>query len=76
MTQSVSRVRCPSCGKLAMKLVTRTIRTKIGRRSISVPDVEVEECANCGERLYDLAALRTIRRAREPARLARRTVAI
>jgi YgiT-type zinc finger domain-containing protein len=68
MKQAVSRVRCPSCGKLAMKLVSRTIRTKVGRRSISVPDVEIEECANCGERLYDLGALRIIRRARQPAR--------
>jgi YgiT-type zinc finger domain-containing protein len=68
MKQTESRNRCPSCGKLAMKLVSRTIDTKVGRRTISVPDIEVEECANCGERLYDLAALQAIRRAREPTR--------
>jgi YgiT-type zinc finger domain-containing protein len=51
-----------------MQLVSRTITAKVGRRRISVPDVEVEECAHCGERLYDLSALATIRRAREAAR--------
>ena len=68
MTQPSSRVRCPSCGKLAMQRVSRSIRTKVGKRSISVPNVEIEECAHCGERLYDLRALSIIRRAREPAR--------
>lgn len=68
MKQSKARTRCPSCGRRTMDHVTRAIQTKVGRRSISVPDVNVEECASCGERLYDLAALQMIRRARETAR--------
>ena len=68
MKQDASRLRCPTCGKLTMKRVSRTVQTTVGRKRISVPDIEVEECANCGERLYDLIALRRIRQAREPAR--------
>jgi YgiT-type zinc finger domain-containing protein len=51
-----------------MKLVSRTIVTTVGRKKVSVPDVSVEECSHCGERLYDLAALALIRRARTAAR--------
>ncbi len=68
MKQHRSRTRCPTCGHAAMERVSRTVTTKAGRRTISVPDVEVEECSHCGERLYDLPALATIRRARETAR--------
>jgi YgiT-type zinc finger domain-containing protein len=68
MKQHASRLRCPTCGKLGMKRVLRTIQTSLGRRRISVPGIEVEECTNCGERLYDLNALRLIKRAREPSR--------
>ena len=68
MKRSPARVRCPTCGHLPMKPAVCVVRTKVGRRTISVPDVQVDECPKCGERLYDLAALTVIRKAREAAR--------
>ena len=68
MTKTPRATRCPRCGRLSMKKVLRAIETKAGRKRMVVPDIEVEECQRCGERLYDLAALRKIRDARGPAR--------
>jgi YgiT-type zinc finger domain-containing protein len=51
-----------------MRRVVREVETRVGLRRMVVPDIEVEECGRCGERLYDLAALRKIRDARGPAR--------
>jgi len=60
--------RCPTCGQLAMRRVVRSIETTVGGKRTEVPNIEVEECGACGERLYDLIALRKIREARGPAR--------
>jgi YgiT-type zinc finger domain-containing protein len=49
--------------------VARDVRTGKGRRSVLVRDVDVDECPRCGERLYDLPALRKIREARRAAGL-------
>jgi YgiT-type zinc finger domain-containing protein len=57
-------ILCPTCGRNRMERVSREITTRVGRRAITVSDVEVDECPKCGERLYDLAALRRIRQAR------------
>jgi YgiT-type zinc finger domain-containing protein len=65
MKRSQSRIRCPTCGRPAMQRVSRTITTRLKRRTIRVPNVEVDECAHCGERLYDLAALAVLRQARQ-----------
>ena len=65
-------IRCPSCGAPGMRRVKCAVTTQRGRRSTVVKDVEVDECARCGERLYDLVALRRLaekrpRSARPPA---------
>jgi YgiT-type zinc finger domain-containing protein len=57
-------ILCPTCGRGRMERVSREINTRVGRKTITVSDVEVEECPKCSERLYDLAALRRIRQAR------------
>jgi YgiT-type zinc finger domain-containing protein len=55
-----SASRCPTCGKAAMKPVARDVTTQRGGKSVVVKNVAVEECSQCGERLYDLAALRRL----------------
>jgi YgiT-type zinc finger domain-containing protein len=62
--KSSPAIRCPTCGRPGLRRVKRDLATKVGTRSLTVHDVEVEECPHCGERLYDLAALRRIRAAR------------
>jgi YgiT-type zinc finger domain-containing protein len=47
-----------------MRRVVRDIATRRDRRAVVVKGVVVEECRRCGERLYDLAALRALREAR------------
>jgi YgiT-type zinc finger domain-containing protein len=59
--------RCPTCGRLALRPKERTVSTRVGKREVKVPDIPVEECSICGERLYDLAALRRIAAARAHA---------
>ena len=61
-------VRCPTCGKGTLKRVVRDVETSVGRRRLVVRDVELEECPKCGERVYDLTALRKLRAVRRQAR--------
>lgn len=56
--------RCPTCGRAAMRHVTRDVATHRAGRVVLVKGVEVEECGHCGERLYDLVALRRLAEAR------------
>ena len=67
----LNRVRCPTCGKTGFRAVTRAVTARVGNRTITVRGIPVEECLHCGERLYDPAALRRIREAREAARRTR-----
>ena len=67
MSKTEEGILCPTCGEARMKRVTQSVETKVGRRKLTVPDVQLDECPGCGERLYDLAALRQIRAAREAA---------
>ncbi len=50
-----------------MDRVRERVETKVGRRTAIVPDVELDQCPACGERLLDLAAVQQIRAAREAA---------
>lgn len=43
-----------------MSRVARDVTARAGKRTVIVRAVEVEECVKCGERLFDLAALRRI----------------
>ena len=60
MKPSSSPIRCPTCGARAMRRVQRDVETRVGKRTVVVKDVEVEECERCNERLYDLQALHRI----------------
>ncbi len=71
MTRRRSAARCPTCSRLTLRPAVRTVLTRQGSRKITVPDVPVEECRACGERTYDLSALRKIAAARSPARRGR-----
>jgi YgiT-type zinc finger domain-containing protein len=51
-----------------MRRVVRDVSTRAGRRAVVAKGVEVEECPRCGERLYDLAALRAVRESRRAAK--------
>jgi YgiT-type zinc finger domain-containing protein len=64
MTNPPSDIRCPTCGQPDLRRVFRDVTTRAAGRVLVVHDVEVDECENCGERLYDLPALRRIRDAR------------
>ena len=51
---------CPTCGEKNLKKVRRTVSgTRQGKR-YSVPGVEFYECPDCGEKIYDPAAMRRI----------------
>jgi YgiT-type zinc finger domain-containing protein len=65
MRENEPKTRCPSCGGLSVRRVRRNVRTKVGDEEITVRQVVIEECYDCGERLYDLDALRALRAARE-----------
>jgi YgiT-type zinc finger domain-containing protein len=59
----MSRIKltvCPSCYSKNLKKVRKTVSgTRQGKR-YSVPAVEFYECPDCGERVYDPAAMRQI----------------
>ena len=51
---------CPNCSSKNLKKVRKTVSgTRQGKR-YSVPGVEFYECPDCGERIYDQAAMRQI----------------
>lgn len=51
---------CPNCGNKNLKKVRKTVTgTRQGKR-YSAPSVEFYECPDCGERVYDPAAVQQI----------------
>ena len=55
------KYKCPSCkaGKTVIKKVNYQLKIKGGKKII-VPDLDIEECSNCGERIFSLEAARKI----------------
>jgi YgiT-type zinc finger domain-containing protein len=51
---------CPTCGSKRIRKVRRTVRRGGAGHEVSVPDVILHECPDCGERLYSPEALRRI----------------
>jgi YgiT-type zinc finger domain-containing protein len=51
---------CPTCGSKRIKRVVKTIKGVRAGRAYSVPGVSVEECPDCGEILFDHAAMEKI----------------
>ena len=51
---------CPNCGNKNLKNVRKAVTgTRQGKR-YSAPAVEFYECPDCGERIYDSAAIKQI----------------
>jgi len=66
--------RCPTCGSRRMRRQTVTVRATVRGKTAAVPDLELEVCPDCGEKLFDLEASRRMeerflgkRRGRSPA---------
>jgi YgiT-type zinc finger domain-containing protein len=51
---------CPTCGSKRIRRVTRTIKGARAGKAYSVPGVVVDACPDCGEILFDHAAMQKI----------------
>jgi YgiT-type zinc finger domain-containing protein len=53
--------KCPSCGvgRTRIQRIAHELVSKQGKRVV-IPDLDVEVCDHCGERVFDLAAVRQI----------------
>lgn len=49
--------KCPTCGSRKIRVVCSDYKTTVQGRTVTVPDLEREECPNCGEVLFDCAAM-------------------
>ncbi len=48
---------CPTCGSDKIRRVVRDIIRKYKEQVYTVPKVELYECPNCGEKVYDHEAM-------------------
>ena len=51
---------CPTCASDKIQLVVKDVIRKYKGRAYTVPAVEFYECPNCGEKVYDKAAIQKI----------------
>jgi YgiT-type zinc finger domain-containing protein len=51
---------CPICGSKRIRRVKRDIESRRGGRPFVAHGIEIEECPNCGERLFGPEALEQI----------------
>jgi YgiT-type zinc finger domain-containing protein len=56
----MSSTICPTCGSDRIQHVVRNITRKYKGQEYIVPDVAFFDCPNCGEKLYDHAAMQKI----------------
>jgi len=49
--------KCQTCGSGKIKVVRSDFKTRISGHEIVVPQLERQECSNCGEVLFDCAAM-------------------
>ncbi|MBI1745256.1 MAG: YgiT-type zinc finger protein [Acidobacteria bacterium] len=62
MSQKKAKIyKCPSCkeGTTEIKKINYQLKAKGGRKII-IPDLEIEECTHCGERIFGMKAARLI----------------
>lgn len=52
---------CPTCGNDKIQVAVKDITRKYQGQTYIVPAVELYECSNCGEKVYDRAAIQKIR---------------
>jgi YgiT-type zinc finger domain-containing protein len=60
MNNSFAITICPTCGSNDIHTVLRNLTRVYKGKQYSVPNVALHECANCGEVIYDRAAMRKI----------------
>ena len=51
---------CPSCGSRKIKKTKHKWTGKFRGQTYRIPTLEIYECANCGEKVYDREAMRKI----------------
>lgn len=51
---------CPTCGSDKIQWVVKDVIRKYKGKNYIVPAVEFYECSNCGEKVYDRAAIQKI----------------
>ena len=51
---------CPSCGSDKIRKVRRNWTGTFKGKTYRVPDLQYDECPECGERVYDRDAMREI----------------
>jgi YgiT-type zinc finger domain-containing protein len=59
MTQLAINV-CPTCGSRRIRRVKRTIESRRGGEPFTAHGIEIEECQDCGERLFGPKAMEQI----------------
>jgi YgiT-type zinc finger domain-containing protein len=52
--------RCPTCGSQRLRKVRRDLAGEHHGQPYTVAGLEFHECPDCGERVYDRAAMRRI----------------
>lgn len=52
--------RCPTCGSRKIRRVRRDLTEEWRGQRYTVPDVQIEECPDCGEQLFDHEAMQKI----------------
>lgn len=62
---------CPSCGSRRMRRVTQDWTGAFKGRAYTVPNVQFDECPDCGEQVFDRDAVRRIQAHRPAASKAR-----
>lgn len=51
---------CPTCGSKNIKCKRQDFTETVKEQTYTVPDLEFYECPDCGEKLFDAAAMRKI----------------
>ena len=70
MTTKLEIRTCPSCGGRIKRVRKKWQGTADGRK-YSVPSLEFYECPNCGEKVYDAAAMQRIEAASPALKVSR-----
>jgi YgiT-type zinc finger domain-containing protein len=60
MTIMLKLSSCPTCGSQKMKKVRRSLREAFRGQTYTIPGLEFYACPDCGEHVYDRAAMRKI----------------
>jgi len=63
--------RCPTCGSRRIRRETVTVKATVRRKAAEVPNLQLEVCSDCGEKLFDLEASRRMEERFLPKRRSR-----